>query len=818
MYLLQLVAVLITNMGSCPPELLVALWTLRGYVWEKRGQIEASFVDYLQALSMIDEEWGDPRKRGGRGHPFALFLSWKLGLISYCRGDGKSIDKFADYFRSLVLQYAAVCPFTWGPPASLPNSQWQGRQAVLDEEEISKFLWANEACLWTERGLWAWWQVHDSLNYGREGSSLPRNRMPTFNTENMTAWPRNTSLRQRDMLNPEGSIASDLQEVRRGTIFAFGSNQFGQLGVGPPTMVSALSAEKQRLSNGFASGKPHSGSDLWWSGRPARVMALKECRLRDIACGESHCAAVDLDGQVFAWGMNEYRQVGSSRHAADLPYGKPSESGDCPVIHLPVCVNPINPPTDLAPTLRVKFASVACGAQFSLALDKAGTIWAWGAGDGGVLGLSVSGFAGRSAPTMVEALHSANCTAVACGSYHAMALARDGELHAWGRAEGGQLGLAELRIEAHIQEKSLEDTCVCEPLRVFFTGLSRDPAAVAGDAVASEAGAAAVAAAAKESPRSDLRATADHQSEDPIRVKQVACGDVHSCALDVAGQVWSWGWGEFGQLGLGFSSASYEAGLGGRSSKRPTPEAVEPRHFEFMRIKSVACGGAFSAAVGEITPGTVPSSYSGNLFLWGANEVGQCTLPPKKLSEVDVPTKAQGLTHTVVRSIACGASHVVALDTNGRAYSWGAAHYGQLGASMPLKTFSPPPACEPREAGSAIAHQHQPTLIQSVSRLHIMKAACGLHHTLLVSEVSSDGSAARAAARSAGDGVLSGRSASAAGSGGGSSSGAGGLVTSGGNGDTASEGAASGSGASGASGYSANRGGGNGTSGPAAAA
>merc|ERR1712072_551601 len=168
-------------------------------------------------------------------------------------------------------------------------------------------------------------------------------------------------------------------------------------------------------------------------------------------------------------------------------------------------------------------------------------------------------------------------------------------------------------------------------------------------------------------------------------------------------------------------------------------EAIEAKHFEFMRIKSVACGGAFSAAVGD--PGPMTPTYTGNLFLWGANEVGQCTQPPRKPSEVEVPTKAQGLMHTIIRSVACGASHMVAVDIGGRAYSWGSAQYGQLGASSPPKTFAPPPACESREVGAGgIAHQHQPTLIQSVSRLHIMKAACGLHHSLLVSEVSGESS------------------------------------------------------------------------------
>merc|ERR1719478_2041681 len=162
---------------------------------------------------MIDEAWGDPRIRGGRGHPFALFLAWKLGLISYCRGDGRSIDKFADYFRALTLHYAASCPFTWGPPAWFNGAEDNGRQGSIEEKDISKLLWANEACLWTDRGLWAWWRTHDPLNFSTECFGFPRRRETApagKGNEAFASWPPNSTSRQREMPNPDGSIASDL--------------------------------------------------------------------------------------------------------------------------------------------------------------------------------------------------------------------------------------------------------------------------------------------------------------------------------------------------------------------------------------------------------------------------------------------------------------------------------------------------------------------------------------------------------------------------------------------------------------------------------
>ena len=35
------------------------------------------------------------------------------------------------------------------------------------------------------------------------------------------------------------------------------------------------------------------------------------------------------------------------------------------------------------PTDSISFVGIACGAQFSLALDTAGGVWSWGNGDGG---------------------------------------------------------------------------------------------------------------------------------------------------------------------------------------------------------------------------------------------------------------------------------------------------------------------------------------------------------------------------------------------------------------------------------------------------
>lgn len=742
--ILQTVQAILGDLGYCPPELLVAFWALRGYTQEKRGRIDVCYLDYLQALSLLDESWGDPRMRGGRGHPFAMLLAWKLGLISYCRGDVKSIDKFADYFRSLALYF--TCPFPWGPPTATPDlggaattvgavgaagaygANGMPTPAVIGEEEIGGMLWASEALLWACGGLRTWWRRHDVLSYRCHRTALPRAcQLPALANSGaaeaagpacttagvgapaaVTEMPAQGTVR-RELVLPEGGVTGDLQEVRRGTLFAFGSNQLGQLGVGRPTT-------KARLKAATAEPTPPGlteGSDIWWSARPVRVMALKEHRVKEIACGESHCVVIDVEGRLHAWGGDEWGQVGAPRRRTEAaPEDAHPLDATEHCVYWPVCVSLH---LERREARLVRFAAVACGAQFSVALDISGAIWTWGHGEGGVLGQGAPSLVGTSRPAHLKTLLArGRCSAVACGSYHASALVGDGVLYTWGRAEGGQLGVSETSIERHIEALELQDTCICEPLRVSFEKKGRI-----------EGGASAVV----------FDQYDDDASSDPVRLKQVSCGDVHTCALDSSGQIWSWGWGEFGQLGLGFSSATYELGTGGASSRRETPEPVEAVHFGGAQLGLIACGGAFSAAVAD-------PAGEGSLFLWGANEVGQCALPAKDTHEVEVPKQVFSLAHVAIRHVACGGSHSIAVDAAGRAYAWGAAQYGQLGSAGPPRTFAPPPALLTQNAKEAAAlagvlAQHVPTVIQSVSRLAITKAACGLYHTLLVSDIAS---------------------------------------------------------------------------------
>ena len=137
---------------------------------------------------------------------------------------------------------------------------------------------------------------------------------------------------------------------------------------------------------------------------------------------------------------------------------------------------------DAAPELlREVTVAVACGNTHSASVTAAGDALTWGSGGFGELGdgeLTEE----RAAPAPVPGLRGgARVVAVSCGFYHTAAVRDDGSVWAWGWGRHGQLGLAPhlhgllLRL-ASLLDLALRDSPqrgVSRPLRTFYSGLKR---------------------------------------------------------------------------------------------------------------------------------------------------------------------------------------------------------------------------------------------------------------------------------------------------------------------------------------------------------
>ena len=171
-----------------------------------------------------------------------------------------------------------------------------------------------------------------------------------------------------------------------GSLWAWGNNVFGQLGLGD--------TRQRRLPTRV-------GRSTGWA---------------TIAAGE-HCLAVKRDGSLWSWGSNDTGQLGlgSAKYG---PHPRPQR------------------------VAGADWKAVGVGVEFSVALKRDGSLWTWGNNNLGALGQGTSTEELRYwRPTRVG--RSSDWKAIAVGQDWVLALKRDGSLWAWGENDSGQLGLGD---------------------------------------------------------------------------------------------------------------------------------------------------------------------------------------------------------------------------------------------------------------------------------------------------------------------------------------------------------------------------------------
>ncbi len=224
-----------------------------------------------------------------------------------------------------------------------------------------------------------------------------------------------------------------------GTVWAWGNNNFGQLGIAQNIGASPLPREVSGLSQSqsIGAGNQHSlavmtGGSAWTWGQnnvgqlgdgtqtqrnsPVQVSMLSG--ITAVAGGNTHSLALKDDGTVWAWGGNGNGQLGDGTQMQRLT------------------------PVRVVELSGVK--AIACGATHSVALRNDGTVWTWGANNLGQLGYTTE--ADRLTPAQVPGLTGVVSIASSSGAFHTLALKDDGSVWAWGRNARGQLGNGEASL------------------------------------------------------------------------------------------------------------------------------------------------------------------------------------------------------------------------------------------------------------------------------------------------------------------------------------------------------------------------------------
>ncbi|KAB1220876.1 Ultraviolet-B receptor UVR8 [Morella rubra] len=251
---------------------------------------------------------------------------------------------------------------------------------------------------------------------------------------------------------------------------------------------------------------------------------------------------------------------------------------------------------------------------------------------------------------------------IACGVRHAALVTRQGEIFTWGEESGGRLG--------HGAGKDVSQPHLVESL-----------AANSVDFVAcGEFHTCAVTMAGELYTWGDGTHNAGllgHGTEvshwipkrisgplEGLQIATVTCGPWHTALVTSMGQLFTFGDGTFGVLGHGDrESVTY-------------PREVES--LSGLRTIAVACGVWHTAAVVEVIMTQSSASVSsGKLFTWGDGDKNRLGHGDKEARLK--PTCVPALIDFNFHKIACGHSLTVGLTTSGNVFTMGSTVYGQLG-------------------------------------------------------------------------------------------------------------------------------------------
>jgi len=129
--------------------------------------------------------------------------------------------------------------------------------------------------------------------------------------------------------------------------------------------------------------------------------------------GQRQAVAIDTSNNLWSWGLNNYGQ-GGLNHPLN---------------------NDRSQPMQIAETKDISFTKIDSGETYSIAVANDGSLWSWGVGEFGQLGLT-----SRIARSSATQIGSSSWTSVSTGESHALAISSNGSLYAWGSNRYGQLG------------------------------------------------------------------------------------------------------------------------------------------------------------------------------------------------------------------------------------------------------------------------------------------------------------------------------------------------------------------------------------------
>ncbi|XVE52616.1 hypothetical protein DITRI_Ditri02bG0136000 [Diplodiscus trichospermus] len=445
----------------------------------------------------------------------------------------------------------------------------------------------------------------------------------------------------------------------------------------------------------------------------------------------------------------------------------------------------------LSPVIVRIPASVGCswtdvcggGCGFAMAISDSGKLITWGSTDDLGQSYVTSGKHGET-PGPFPLPTEASVVKAAAGWAHCVAVTENGEVYTWGWKEcipsGKVFGDPSMGTSLEKDLFERQNSFLTEQVSPRSQG-SRSSGGTFSAADGKGGG--------EESTKRRRISSAKHAAENSssgdetlsafpclvtlnpgVRIVTVAAGGRHTLVLSDIGQVWGWGYGGEGQLGLGSRIRMV-------SSPHPVP-CIEPSSYGKDRatalsrgslssegqsfrvpgsyVKGIACGGRHSAVItdagalltfgwglygqcgqgstdDELSPTCVSSllgiriesvaaglwhtvciSADGDVYAFGGNQFGQLGMGGDQAETLPRLLDAPSLENTHAKVVSCGARHSAVITEDGKVFCWGWNKYGQLGLGD-------------------VIDRNIPSQV-TIEGCHPQNIACGWWHTLLLAD------------------------------------------------------------------------------------
>ena len=499
--------------------------------------------------------------------------------------------------------------------------------------------------------VWTWGQN----NYGQLGLG---------NNTNYNGPQEVTSLGDKNIVDVKAGYYHAVALTESGEVYSWGYNGYGQLGNGTkdnssiPQKIEGLSnivkvdAYKYITIALNADGKVYvcgqgynatpaelkfnrkiidiSGDIVLAENR--RAYNLKETvsygkDLIKISAGENHYLGLTANGEVYAWGTNNYGQLGNGNNTSSNVASK---------VVIPEGTANI---TDIV--------EISAGDHYSIIADKAGNVYTFGNSSWN----RTANSSNTNKPVKIQNVSTVELVAASEGG-HTVVSDWDGYVFTVGLNDNGQLGLSDNAQRATFEmvgKLQIESN----PKKItMHIGDTQDVELYIGSSFNLK------------TDKAELSGTIN---------KEIANTGIASISENTITGL---------SIGKTILNVTYEGTIG-------TISTDIKKYYRNIEVEVLPEGGVVVPKVDSGNGFTVSLKADGSVWSWGVNLYGQLGLGDT--ISYNEPHRITKFPETVsyIKDISVGTNHVLALADEGKVYAWGLGNYGQLGVGNGYNYYEP---------------------------------------------------------------------------------------------------------------------------------